>query len=515
MIRLFPLLLLLLLGVPGLRAQPKPTQPRRLELPHERENTDIRVLPLADTSVVLFTESTERSHFQPQYSFEHFDRDLRPVRTVVLEKVPREYRLLQAAAAVPYAFALFQSEYTAAKFQVYRLDLRTGEVDGFAFDTKTVDDLYDLEVLDGRLFATVQVQRHLTVLHIDVDREEFRLLPAVYESIPTEVTFLPDSATGRAGYVVSQTNGFRSRLQVKQLSAQGQLVASRFIQAESDRGLITAQLSPGDSTQRMVAGTYTLRDPRYCQGLFASNLPGDPALRPPLRFYDFTVLKHFFDFMKPRRAERLRSRSAQLRAAGRELRLRYRILTHRMIPFGDGYVLVGEVYYPQYHSTNSYYGWGYYSGPRVLNNYYRNTPYAQPTRAADGYRATHALVCGFDRYGTLLWDNTFVLKDVEQNDLIETVRLRPLPDGKRLVLAYLHEDEFRYKIVDGTTTSPNDLQVKLQTTPDGQHEKTLDTSQQGVLPWYGSRFLAYGYQRVRPEHGNQREVFFLNVVAFD
>ena len=511
MIRLFPLLLLLLLGAPGLRAQPKPTQPRRLELPHEAENTDIRVLPLADTTVVLFLESTERSHFYPQYTFEHFDHDLRPLRTVVLDKVPREYHPLEAAAVAPYAFVLFQSDYSTAKFQVYRLDLRTGAVQGFAFDTKTVDALYDLEVLDGKLFATVQVQRHLTVLHLDIDQEEFRLLPSVYESVPTEFTFLPDSATGRAGYVVSQSNGFRSRLQVKQLSAQGQLLASRFIQAESDRGLVAAQLSPGDTTQRIVAGTYTLRDPRYCQGLFASNLPGDPALRPPLRFYDFTVMKHFFDFMKPRRATRLLARSAQLRAAGRELRLRYRVLTHRMIPFGDGYVLVGEVYYPQYRNNSTFYGWPYLPGPRGFGNY---RDYAAP-RNFEGYRATHALVCGFDRYGTLLWDNTFVLRDVEQSELVETVRMRPLSDGQRLVLAYLHEDKFRYKIVDGTTTSPNDLQVPLQTTAEGQHEKTLNTSEQGVLPWYGSRFLAYGYQRVRPERGNARQVFFLNVVAFD
>ncbi|GAB3834655.1 hypothetical protein [Hymenobacter jeollabukensis] len=508
MLRLSTLLLLLLSPL-ALRAQLTPTQPRRLELPLDPGTSDVRVLPLADTTVAVFVESTAGSSFRPEYSFQHFDRDLRPLRNLPV-KVDREYRLVQATAAAPYAFALFESEYVASKFQVFRLDLRTGEVEGFLFDTKTVEDLYDLEVLDGKLFATVQVQRHLTVLHIDVDQEEFRLLPAVYESIPTEVTFLPDSATQRAGYVVSQSNGFLSRLQIKQLSAQGQLLASRFIQAESGRGLITAQLSPGDSTQRLVAGTYTLRDPRYSQGLFASNLPGDPALRPPLRFYDFAVLKHFFDFMKPRRAARLRARSAELRAAGRELRLRYRILTHRMIPFRDGYVLVGEVYYPQYRTGNSYYGWSGMA-PRYYDSYRSNLT----QRNLDGYRSTHAVVCGFDRYGTLLWDNTFVLKNVEQNTLTETVRLRPLADGQRLVLAYLDKDKLRYKIVDGTTTSPNDLEAPIQTNAEGKHEKTLDTEQQGVLPWYGSRFLTYGYQRVRPEHGSARQVFFLNVVAFD
>ncbi|RTQ50251.1 hypothetical protein EJV47_11530 [Hymenobacter gummosus] len=497
MTRLLPLLLLLLTPLQALRAQSAPTQPLRLELNLDPDYTDARVLPLADSTVALFVDTSPNGSFRPQYRFHHFDKQLRPLREVLVD-VPREFRLEQAAAAAPYAFALFQSQYQPAKFQVYRLDLRTGALLGFAFDTKLVDNLYDLEVLDGKLFATVQVEHHLTVLHVDVEEEEFRLLPAVYEQAPTELTFLPDSATQRAGYVVSQSNGFLARLQVKQLSARGQLMASRFIQAESGRGLITAQLSPGDTSQRLVAGTYTLRDPRYSQGLFASNLPGDPTLRPPLRFYDFAVLKHFFDFMNPRRAARVRARSAERRAAGRELRLRYRILTHRMIPFQDGYVMVAEVYYPQYR-TGANYGWASYGTPRMF----------------DTYRSTHAIVCGFDRYGTLLWDNTFVLKNAEQSTLAETVRLRPLPDGQRLAMVYMDEEKLRYKIVDRTASSPNDLHVDIQTNTQGLREKTLSTTQAGVLPWYGSRYLAYGFQRVRTEHGPARQVFFLNAVAFE
>jgi len=35
-----------------------------------------------------------------------------------------------------------------------------------------------------------------------------------------------------------------------------------------------------------------------------------------------------------------------------------------------------------------------------------------------------------------------------------------------------------------------------------------------LLPWFGSRFVATGYQRVRSERGPDREVFFLNSVVF-
>ncbi|UOQ72201.1 hypothetical protein [Hymenobacter cellulosilyticus] len=273
------------------------------------------------------------------------------------------------------------------------------------------------------------------------------------------------------------------------------------MQAESNRSLLTAQLSPGDSTNGLMAGTYTLRDIRYSQGLFATDLtqPLTPSgARPSLRFYDFLHLKHFFDFMSPNRQARLRQRGARRLAADREFRLHYRLLMHDLLPSPEGYVLVAEIYTPHY--TYNRYGFGFTSNSRNF----------------DGYRTTHAIVCGFDRRGNLLWDNTFVLKDVENFHLQETVRIRPLPDGRRYALTYIDDHHIRYKIVDRTTASPNDLEVPVQTTlKPGIKEKSTSTSDTNMQAWYGSRFLAFGYQHVRAPNWSGRDVFFINTVDFD
>jgi hypothetical protein len=162
-------------------------------------------------------------------------------------------------------------------------------------------------------------------------------------------------------------------------------------------------------------------------------------------------------------------------------------------------VLVAEIYYPRYRNDSYGFAW--------IGSQYR--------RQFDGYHSTHAIVCGFDRRGNLLWDNTFVLKNVESYELAETVRLRPLPDGQRLVMTYLNEETIRYKIIDRAVASPNDLEVPLQPARADAKEKLSSTDQSGLLAWYGSRFLAYGYQHVRSQHGPDRDVFFINVVSFD
>lgn len=478
-----------------------PTQPVRLELPLTQYNSAVQVLAIPeDSSVVLLVKLDAPNSSRSTYSFQKFNHKLQDLGTRKLE-IPVEFEFERMSAEGTAVYALFQSTYAPERLLVAALDGRTGDVRLVKFDTKITRDVLDQKALAGNLFVTVLVDQHVTVALLDLATGKHRMLPSVYEPLPTQLTFLADSARKRVEVIMSQSNGYKARLQLKQLSAAGQLLTSEFVQTESERGLITAQVSLGDSTDRLLAGTYTLRDPRYSQGLFSADLTAGTTptgVRQSLRFYDFTRLKHFFDYLKPARAARIRQRSEQRRATDRQLRLRYRLLVHDLLPSPDGYVLVAEIYYPRY-CNNSY-------GLSIAGNSYRQF---------DGYHSTHAIVCGFDRRGNLLWDNTFVLKDVENYDLVETVRLRPLADERRLVMAYLEEEEIRYKIIDRAVATPNDLAVPLQPAQPDSKEKLSSTSQEGLLAWYGSRFLAFGYQYVRAPRGAGRDVFFLNVISFE
>ncbi|NVO32461.1 hypothetical protein [Hymenobacter lapidiphilus] len=535
------LLFCLLIVAPGLWAQKskaprppvEPLQERRTELPLEFSNSEVQVQPLAeDSSLVLLVEHDVRLTSQPGYYFQKLDYQLQPAPARPLE-VPRGYEFERICAEGTDVYALF-SGVAEGTLWVAALDTRTGELATGEFKTKKARQIHNLTALDGNLFVTVEVEQHLTVLLLNLLTAQFQFLPSVYEPLPARFTLLADSATQRAELILSETNGFKSRLQLKQLDQQGQLIRSEFVQAGSERGLLDAQLSSGDSAARVLAGTYTLRDSRYSQGLFAADLTAGTTptgQRRSLRFYDFLNFKHFFDFMKPAKVERLRQRQARLRDEARQPRHRYQLLMHDMLPTAEGFVLVAEVYYARYNSGYSGYGLpggigygglpygtgaGGFGYPSRYNSFYTNR------RPANGYHFSHAVVCGFDRQGNLLWDNSFLLDEVNRTQLEETVAVRPLNDGK-LVLAYMKDDKLYYKLVNRTAPSPNDWQVRLRTapaaptsteSPSKREEKTISTYQEHLLPWYGHHFLAVGYQSVRAESGAMREVFFLNDLAF-
>ncbi|RZK22531.1 MAG: hypothetical protein EOO56_08225 [Hymenobacter sp.] len=199
------------------------------------------------------------------------------------------------------------------------------------------------------------------------------------------------------------------------------------------------------------------------------------------------------------------------------MRWHYHLLLHELLPQADGgYTLVAEVYYPRY-AYNSYGSYGMRGSLGTLNTpgSFAQAPYnATPGRTFLGLRTTHVIVCGFDRRGSLLWDNTYVVEaDLVHDELEEAVRTISLPDG-RLVMAYLLDNELHYKLISQGEEAPNDLKVNLVTAGSGIKEKVLDTRQPDVQPLVGRQYVASGFQRIQSEHKPERQVFFLQMLKF-
>ena len=500
-----------------------PAQTARTELLLDAFNDDawVQAMP-TDTAVVVLMRRQPKTFGKKQYALAHYRTGLVLKREQPLE-IPDEFQVERLCAEPGVMYALCRSRTEPGNLLVLAYSVRTGQLHLQQFKTKQCRDVSAMRAVDGRLLATVMLSdgQHQTVLLLDVATGAFQFLPSLYEPLNSELTSVTDAPTGRAEFVSSQTNGRKQRLMLKQLSAEhGQLLRSEMVQTESERTLITAQLSPPqDTSARLLAGTYGLRGPEYAQGLFTTDLTATPANpsdpHPALKFYDFRRMRHFFDYLAPGKEARLRDRSARRDAEELSpLRWHYRLLLHELLPRPDGgYTLVAEVYYPRYYYNNN----GYTPPIGSFNSF--NNPYYMPYggvagRTFTGFRTTHVLVCGFDRRGSLLWDNTYVIdNNLLHDQLEEAVRTITLPDG-RMVMAYLTEDGLHYKLINQDEASPNDLKVDLFTAGPSVKEKVLETHQPEIQPWTGQQYVASGFQLIKGETGISRQVFFLQVVEF-
>ncbi|WP_460584417.1 hypothetical protein [Hymenobacter arcticus] len=528
-------LCLLPLGVWAQRPLPPPPpdapkQQARTELLLDPNNDEVQVQALpADTAVVLLIRHEGPGMARkPQYVFQQYGADLHLRREVGVE-IPPEYEVQRLCAEPGVVYALFRTPATPGRLLAVAYDARAGQVRAQTFDTKLSRDVVSLKAMGGRLLVNVTLsdQLHQTVLLLNVADGRFQFLSSLYEPLNTELTSVADRPAGRAEFVLSQSNGRKQRLLLKRLSAEhGQLLNSELVQTESERSLLTAQLSsPEDTTARLLAGTYGLRGLQYAQGLFATDLTtrtaAAPDSRPALRFYDFKRFRHFFDYLNPPHEARLRGRAARREAReASPLHWHYHLLLHELLRQPDGgYTLVAEVYTPQYNYSS--YGGGMLSpysvtGHNSLGAFNGYNPYINygSNRTFIGFRTTHVLVCGFDAKGNLLWDNAFVTgPGLVRSELEAAVQPLPLADG-RLVLAYMLDNEVHYKRINQGEEGPNDTKVELLTGAAERAEKVLDVRQPDLFPWVGNKYIASGFQKIKVEHGLERQVFFLQVLHF-
>jgi hypothetical protein len=111
----------------------------------------------------------------------------------------------------------------------------------------------------------------------------------------------------------------------------------------------------------------------------------------------------------------------------------------------------------------------------------------------------------------LLWDNAFPLSDMVTAELVHSVEVGGLPDG-RFVMAYPEGSKIYYRIM--VQDKYTDEKTYVDLLPYEEDEKITSSDRVGLVHWYGPHFAAFGYQRVRSPKAPNRSVFYINKITF-
>lgn len=486
------LILFLLLCTAVVYAQ-EPTQPVRLELPFSRTETSVEVQALPDSSILVYHKTGNAWNTKADFFFTKYNHKLEEVWRTTIDLPPR-YEFIRYFTEAPYTYMVFSGD-KPEEYIFTRTDIYNGKTDTKKYELKDINAIHEFSVLQGNYFliGSNRFSPKPFLLHLKPGDEKPKQLPSVYGEESTFSDMLADLESRRLDVVLTESNGRVSRLQVKSFDADGELLSNHFILQQNDKSLLNAEITPGDSAQKMLLGTYGTRDLRFTSGFFSTPVSSAYSSGD---FYSILQLKNFLKYMKPRREERTRAREKERLRAGKEPLYRFRILLHDLITTPTGYVLAGEAYYPQYRNNLSQF---------PLE---RRQAFGQHT---EGYKRTHAVAMGFDKEGNLLWDNTFPLKDVVSMDLVHTVEVAWAQDG-RVIMAYPDDDKIIYHIMQEDKF--DDKEQKLEIMTYNENEKIQLTENPGIIRWYNNNFVAFGFQRIKVSGAEPRPVFYLNKISF-
>ncbi|MBK5279069.1 MAG: hypothetical protein JJE09_09435 [Bacteroidia bacterium] len=346
------------------------------------------------------------------------------------------------------------------------------------------------------------------ILHFNFRTLQSKILPGFFNE-PGELTQLKPNRDGSIDVIVSAKNYNKQKsLWIRNYDSLGSLIKTTILQPEEKKNLLYARSLKNENGEQIVSGVYG-RYTDYSRGIFVAsiNVFGEYAIK----YYAFSELQHFFNYMKARREKRVKEKIERRKIKGKKIKFNYRILVEELIPYGNQYILLGEAFYPHYTYARNF-------APYSFN--YRTQAYHIPTSRSDlifdGYQYTHAVVIGFDKNGKLLWDNSFEINDVKTYELEQFVKI--IPQDKNIALLYLYENEIRSKIISGSEMQEGksiDV-VKMKFSDDQVKNKETETSKLDY--WYGRNFFAYGVQKVHnlrePSVPAERKVFFVNKISF-
>jgi hypothetical protein len=479
-------------------------QPTRFEIGMGTFDRGFEIIALKDRGIVLYRQTNDRSGDGRTWQVIYLDNNLEMIwdKEYVL---PFELELVGYAGNSRYFYLLFSNKKTNNKqFELYEFDFEGNSPSNYTITNLFPMYLSHFEVSDNAAILGGYLNYKPVVIHFGFSNQRPIVLPTIYNR-NTEIIQVKVNNDNTITVLISErTQDNRITIAIKHFDKDGALLLSNALEPSEGNNFIFGRVAGDDSGAVLVAGTYSTTKSAYSRGIFISRLGQDGSENS--NYYNYADLKNFFNYMKASREKRVRERIARKKIKGKKLRFNYRLLVHEIIDTEDGFIMLGEAFYPKYSSRGSM---GYEAVLNPMTGNYLGM-------YLEGYKYTHAVVIEFDEKGRIKWDNSFEITDVLTSNLNQFVNATV--EGDNIVLLYLFENIIRSKIIQGDQVlegkSYEDLRLKYE----NDQVRNSDVEFGGIEKWSDDTFVAYGVQRIRNMKDSgvdlNRRVFFVNKLIY-
>lgn len=271
--------------------------------------------------------------------------------------------------------------------------------------------------------------------------------------------------------------------------------------------LIELSASQIDENKYVFTGTYAVDHYHTSEGVFFCLVENDQVNF--IKFHEYAKMVNFLKYLPEKKQEKLEKKKAKMEKKGKVFTFNYRLLTHDVIADQDGYLLLGEGFYPTY-ITHSYTTTTFINGSPVTS--------IQTYTEFDGYQYTHAMLCKFDKEGNMLWDQIFEMWGTYKPFYLKKFISITAHDQNMIKMVYTSYNKVHTKALDHDGNILSDTQTEeIETNQSGDETKY---SFSDIIFWYDNYFLAYGTQKIKNETGNikfkqTRSVYFINKIKFE
>jgi len=487
--RFYFLFILLIIGI-GANAQ----DTLRIEITQRFSDPQPQVVPVGIYGLVLIEH--ERDMLPGTISLVHYD-------TLLIKNWEGEVSFGQKLELVNHQvykdklYLLFNNE-DEPILEVAVISLVDGIITSYQFSYFERFSAEAMCIKNGEMYVAGLLRKLPVAIRLQFDTPKLESLPMAVNGKHVEIEEMVVSNKETVAVTISFEKSGNREVLIKEYSDDN-TSSDILISPTDEYDLINGKISNLGAKSKIVIGTYGYRNNDATQGFYIGGYyNGQEVFK---KYHNYNDLENFYSYRGLKEKERIEERIDKKKKQGRDLKSKYRLLTHEVLTQNESYIMLGEAYFPTYRQqqVRRYSPRGYYYENRIV---------------FDGFKYTHAVIIAFSKKGDILWDYSFKINNIKSMDLKEHVRVNVNEEVIQLI--YNNEGKINVMSLRGGKMEFEDLRISLPSKYVNDQIKYSDLGQSEH--WYGNHYLAWGYQRITnldQEGGNKkRNVFYINKLSF-
>lgn len=451
---------------------------------------EIEVISLQEEGLIVVENVISSYGRKEVTNFIRYDSTLTEVWKSEYEP-PRSFSLTQTFVDENYVFFFFQ-ESGERGYRIVRLTKLSGQIVIYEYGLLTRMEVTYFTINGSKALLGGSYNDRAVVEVFNFVELSSKVLPGIYSNNLKVVGL--ENIDENGGFIVLIRNTKRCLFYVYKYSYDGKLSTSYQV-GTRDNVPLEGTVVKSDDSRVLLVGNYADNCSNFSTGFFVHNLSSPDNTH----FYDFTTLDNYLNYLNPKRRKRIVTRMLSRREKGKEFKIRQRIHLHEITPTEKGWLMVAEIYYPEYNSNGNSMFLGYRTY-RVGNQVYNQFNYS------------HAFLGELDKNGSLIWNNSINLRNVKTRQLNDITQLTTIDNG--YVLAYPDDGVIRTGIINEKNEIKPMRSYDLKNL--GSDKKIIDVSSSNLFAWFGQTFLVYGNKLLSSTaQTGVKDVFYLRKLSYD
>lgn len=480
---------------------------KRIEFELKDGYINEKIIEFGKDGFLICSENIESFGKESEWKYELFNSNLESVNTkkVLLNK---KYRSVETYNTDKRTHTLYKDR--KGNFSIVSVEattLKVIKVDGMIPKKSSIREM---AILGDFAFFNTSIKREAFLLSVNWKTGKKNYIPIRIKNFNRKNIFIDnfqvlEKANEIFVYVKVQLGKKESDIYIVRLNENGEKEDVFNLSENINKNIVSISASAISNGKYIFTGTYSTKHTDMSEGIFFCK--GQKSEIDFIKFYNFTDLSEFLTYLPKRRQEKIIKKKNRKAAKGKELKINYRIADHDVILLNDGYLLLGEAYYPTTTTTT-------YTTTSTVNGH---TATQTHTRTVfDGYKYTHAVLAKFNNNGDLLWDKTFEMLPAYKPFTIKRFISIAEKNENMIKMVFANKNNIVSKSIGYNGFVIQDVESELiETGYKGDKSKHAFTN---IDYWYDNYFLAYGNQTIKNKKDKnvkrKRKVYFISKIQY-